>query len=82
MVRGGARPVCSSDVYRRNLADLEIEGPAAVGYPLAVPFEPGEHRAGQLGRVAMPAGVRWGAHAIGEHALWWHRAQIQQAFIE
>ena len=65
-----------------GLADLEVERAAAVDDAAPVPIEPGQHRRGQLGGVAMVAGVRRGAHPVVEHALGRRLRQVEDAAVE
>ena len=47
-----------------------------------MPFEPGEHGRGQLGGVAMIAGMRGGAHPVVEDTLRRRLRQIEDAAVE
>src|SRR5260370_899672 len=65
-----------------RLADLEVERAAAVDDAPLVLLEPGQHRGGQLGGVAMVARVRGGAHPIIEGTVGRRPRQIEDAAIE
>src|SRR5882724_7740966 len=65
-----------------RLADLEVESAAAVDDAPPVPREPGEHRGGQFGGVAVVAGMRGGAHPVVEDTLRRRRRQIEDAAVE
>ncbi len=66
----------------RDLGEFELQRALAVDHDGAVALEPGQHRAGQFGRIAMIAGVRRRAHAIVEDAGRRRRAQVENALIE
>src|SRR5271167_4484074 len=55
-LRGADAGLFEGGVLAR-LADLEVERAAAVDGTAPVPFEPCQHRGGQLGGIAMVAGV-------------------------
>ena len=65
-----------------RLADLEIEGAAAIDDAAAMPFEPTQHGSGQFGGVAVVARVRGGAHPVVEDALGRRTRQIKDAAVE
>ncbi len=65
-----------------RLADLEVESAAAVDDAALVPLEPGQHRRGQLGGVAVVAGMRGGAHPIVVDTLRRRLRQIEDAAVE
>src|SRR6516165_9548727 len=65
-----------------GLADLEIEGAAAVDDAAPVALEPGQHRGGQLGRIPVIAGVRRGAHPVVEDAIGRRSRQVEDTAVK
>src|ERR1700757_1400992 len=62
----GADAGCFESRILARLADLEVEGAAAIDDSPPMPFEPGQHEGGQLRGVTVIAGVRGGAHPVVE----------------
>src|SRR5258707_129870 len=65
-----------------RLTYLEVERAAAVDDAPPVPLEPGQHRGGQFGGVAVIAGVRGGAHPVIEAPHGRRLRQIEDAAID